>query len=155
MLNDFKESCETDQMEARRCILSVLDRLRRSGLSPERAGDVELVLAEAINNIVEHAYEAPGKGQIWLRVMMAADHLVIRLRDDGRPLPANRIPTARLIQPSKKHGILPEGGFGWFLIQSLTSAVRYDRDEGCNLLSLFFRIQAKDLVPPSESGPLP
>lgn len=155
MLSDFTDSCVADEMKVRLCICAVIDRLRGAGLSPERAGDVELVLAEAINNIVEHAYAGVESGRIRIRVMLDRDHLVIRLRDDGRPLPAQQIPTARLIEPSRELGLLPEGGFGWFLIQSLTSAVRYDRDEGCNLLSLFFTIRAHDLAPVAESGPLP
>lgn len=155
MLSDFTENCRADEQAARLCICAVLDKLRRTGLANDRAGDVELVLAEAINNIVKHAYADRIAGRIWLHVMLDTDHLIIRLRDDGCPLPANQIPTARLITPSKEKGILPEGGFGWFLIQSLTSAVRYHRDEGCNLLSLFFQIQDDDLILPPNSGTLP
>lgn len=145
MYSDFTESCLADEMAARHCICAVLDRLRAVGLAPERAGDVELVLAEAINNVVEHAYDGQSDGEIKLRVKLDSEYLIIRVQDEGVPLPTGRIPAAQLGDPSIPNEDLPEGGFGWFLIRSLTSAVRYNREDACNQLSLYFEIRDDDL----------
>ncbi len=151
MHSDFTQSCLAQEMEARHCICAVVARLKDLGLAPERAGDVELVLAEAINNIVEHAYAGGDPGEVRVQAALSDDSLVIRLSDDGAALPEERIPAARLPDADGDLDDLPEGGFGWFLIRSLTSAVRYERSEGSNQLALFFKIDSDELPGLSHS----
>lgn len=155
MLTEFSCSCVANELEARRCICDVLSTLVSAGLLTKQAQDVELVLAEALNNIVEHAYVERRDGTVFLQAHLMPDSLTIRLRDTGRPLPFGRIPKTKLVEPSKELGILPEGGFGWFLIHSLTSAVQYERQNGTNHLSLFFRLAPENTPRPLEKKQLP
>lgn len=155
MRTEFSSSCAATELEARRCIGDVLGNLLSAGLVVEQVQDVELVLAEALNNIVEHAYGDRRDGTVFLHTRLLPDSLTIRLRDTGRPLPFGRIPKTKLVEPSKELGALPEGGFGWFLIHSLTSAVHYERQDGTNHLSLFFRLAPDNTPCPLEKKQLP
>lgn len=121
--------------EALTAVLSGLDFL---SLDLEESGAVELVLAEVLNNVVEHAYgdETPG----WIEVGCAhrPNGLHFLVRDEGRPLPDGILPIGQRPDISDVVDALPEGGFGWFLIQDLAKDVQYRRHDGLNLLS--FRI---------------
>ncbi len=92
----------------------------------------ELVLAEVLNNIAEHAYGGGG-GPVSLALRQRAGELACRVADKGRPMPGNRLPDATLpdLAPSDS---LPQGGFGWPLIRGLTCRLRYRRQTGFNIL---------------------
>lgn len=113
-------------------------------------GTIELVLAEVLNNIVEHAY-ADGPGLITLDLRVARGRLFCLLRDEGHPMPAGRLPHGLPPSIALAQANLPEGGFGWFLIRRLTRDLRYDREPGCNRLS--FSIPQTGAVCLSQSGP--
>jgi len=115
-------------------------------LSADCRASTELVLAEVLNNIVEHAY-ARSDGPITLEMRLAEDALACAVRDHGLPMPAGRMPRgarARLDVPDED---LPEGGFGWFLIRRLTRNLAYVRDGGSNRLTF--------LVPLERAGQSP
>lgn len=97
-------------------------------------------MAEAVNNIVEHAYCGGEPGPIRLRCTLRDRRLDIRICDTGQPMPDGRMPAGLVADVSMPRADLPEGGFGWFLIRALSSDIRYDRRCGCNRLSLRFDI---------------
>lgn len=115
-------------------------RLAVAGLSAEGCGSVELALAEALNNIVEHAYPAGEPGEIRLSVRMSRDRLCCRLRDRGVPLPGLALPEGARPDPAVARAALPEGGFGWYLIRDLTDALSYAREVDENILTLEFAL---------------
>lgn len=95
----------------------------------------EIVLAEVLNNIVEHAY-AQKKGQITLLIDQAAQGLRCEITDSGLPMPGLRLPDGN---PPTLAEIadLPEGGFGWFMIRSLAEELNYIHINGQNRLSFW------------------
>ncbi|MEM8576659.1 MAG: ATP-binding protein [Pseudomonadota bacterium] len=113
-----------------------------SGLAPlhldvEEAGTVELVLAEVLNNICEHAYaEAEDAGVIELSCRQGPGGLIFGVTDDGHPMPNGQTPLGMQADLDVDLMDMPEGGFGWFLIQDLAKDVRYERQGGRNHLSL-------------------
>ena len=111
-------------------------RLLRTMTATAR-GTAQIVIAEALNNIVEHAY-ASGAGEIELSLRRSGGKLSVRITDRGQPMPGNTLPAGALPAPDPANP--PEGGFGWFLIRSLTQDLRYCRSGGCN--HLFFRLDA-------------
>lgn len=115
-------------------------RLAAQGLSEEGCGGVELALAEALNNIVEHAYPAGHPGEIRLSVTMTRGRLCCRLRDRGAPLPGLAVPARPRPDPAVARAALPEGGFGWYLIRDLTDALSYVRQDDENILTLEFAL---------------
>ena len=102
-------------------------------------GTAEIVLAEVLNNIVEHAY-ADQAGDITLRLVRHDGEVHCTVSDTGAPMPGLCLPEGRF-QPLKDLADLPEGGFGWFLIRSLTEGLAYQRSKGRNRLS--FQLPAK------------
>lgn len=112
-------------------------RLRALGETEETCGTVEIVIAEALNNIVEHAYGGTG-GEIALDMARETGGLCCILRDRGRPLPGLRLPEGTAPPAVTPRESLPEGGFGWFLIRALTDRLDYARADGENRLTLHF-----------------
>lgn len=134
----FSHRFRASELEARDAITAIMAKLRALGLPHGRTGDVELALAEAVNNIIEHAYEGRGQGEVAIRFMLGPDHLMIRIFDSGVPLPSGQVPPPQPADLAGTRDSLPEGGFGWSLIHQLTNAIHYDREPDCNILSLCF-----------------
>jgi serine/threonine-protein kinase RsbW len=122
-------------------------------LTQDYRGTVELVLAEALNNIVEHACDRQC-GKIYIRLNLGPQDLHCRIEDNGRPMSDGNLPSGelQLFDPS---GDVAEGGFGWFLIRSLSHDLDYRRIGECNQLS--FRISAefpnKHKIAPDPASP--
>lgn len=105
---------------------------------PETArANAEIVLAEALNNVVEHAYAA-GPGAIEVTLAGVPGWLDCQIVDRGLPMPGLSLPAGRL--PAAEPSGPPEGGFGWHLIRSLACDLVYRRSGGCNRLS--FRLSS-------------
>ncbi len=134
----FKTAFRATELEAREAIATISTRLRASDLTPDRADEVEIALAEAVNNVVEHAFVDSEPGVVRILCSLRSAHLDIRIADTGTPLPQSRLPPGLASDVSVPRSELPEGGFGWFLIRTLTSDIRYDRCGLINHLSLRF-----------------
>lgn len=104
-------------------------------LSPDDKSVVEIVLAEVLNNIVEHAYQERPTGRIDLSVEHVARGLNILVTDEGLPLPEGLPRTQEKLDLTCAKEDLPEGGFGWHLVRELTQELHYERREGVNILS--------------------
>ncbi|SDH13378.1 ATP-binding protein [Alloyangia pacifica] len=109
--------------------------LSRADLCPTVQGCIELVLAEALNNVVEHAYSTSEGGRIAVRLDPRGETMLLELRDNGRPMPDLTLPEGQL-RPLVGSGDLPEGGFGWYLIRRLAVRVTYRREAGTNVLQI-------------------
>lgn len=92
----------------------------------------ELVLAETMNNIVEHAMARHDQGKIGLYIKLGQSGLSCCLNDDGDPMPGGALPEAAVTGPCPDD--LPEGGFGWPLVRCLTHDLSYERASGENIL---------------------
>ena len=62
----------------------------------------------------------------------------MRVSDDGRPMPGFALPCATPPELDVPCADLPQGGFGWALVQALTADLRYRRAAGRNELALRF-----------------
>lgn len=113
-------------------------RLVELGVPVDRAGDIKIALAEAINNVVEHAYADALPADIRVKCSLCRSLLEVQILDTGNPMPGLQAPRGIPASVETTRQNLPEGGFGWFLIRQLTSEVRYERQEGHNLLFLRF-----------------
>ncbi len=104
-------------------------------LSVEERECTLLVLAEAMNNVVEHGYGgSPG----WIGLMpgprrSGRDWRIVDRAQNGPP-------TACL--QADMPGDLAEGGFGWPLIRALTDGVQMRRCAGFNVMT--FQVRAED-----------
>jgi serine/threonine-protein kinase RsbW len=144
MVETFACSFQATELDARTGIGDVVGHLRRLGLNETRAGEVQIALAEAVNNVVEHAYAGSAPGDVRIRCNLDNDRLWISIWDAGMPLPDNKLPLGKPADISGPVEDLPEGGFGWFLIRELTSDIQYQREDGSNELSMCFEIELKN-----------
>lgn len=105
------------------------------GVSEGAFGTCELVLAEVLNNIVEHAYKDTKDGQIRVELQLLDAELCARIEDTGNAMPGDRLPDGELASLDVPTQDLPEGGFGWFMIRSITQELTYQRQDGVNCLN--------------------
>jgi serine/threonine-protein kinase RsbW len=143
MVDSFACSFRATELDARRGIVSVVERLKEMGIPNTRVDEVQIALAEAVNNVVEHAYAETATGDVLIRCNLHPDRLWVEIRDAGAPFPASKLPEGRAVDVNTDTPLedLPEGGFGWFLIRELTSVIQYQRNMDNNQLSLCFEIQ--------------
>lgn len=119
-------------LEDMRASLASLD------LAEDFLGTIELVVAEALNNITEHAYAGSNTGLIRICTNVKNNRLTINLVDDGHAMPGEKVPKPDLPDASGPLHSLPEGGFGWYLIHDLSDAVTYSRTDNQNHLQISF-----------------
>ncbi len=105
---------------------------------PDR-GTAEIVLAEVLNNIVEHA-QAPKAGDIEVLLSHTTQGLACTVIDRGLRMPGGRLPEGVPASLSVPTGDLPEGGFGWHLIRLLATDLAYRRHGDRNELSFRLRL---------------
>lgn len=119
-------------------IATLSARLAAHGLPDSKADDVKIALAEAINNVVEHAYAGVAPAEVQIDCCLCKDKLEIQITDTGNPMPDLRLPSDTLASVETALKDLPEGGFGWHLIHQLASEIQYERRGAGNLLRLRF-----------------
>lgn len=125
---------DADPVAIRRSLSRMLASPPLSGLAAEARGVAELVLAESLNNVAEHAYDEGG-GSIEVTLRQDPDGILCQIVDSGRSMPNGRLPEGQLpTNTNAQLQDLPEGGFGWHLIRSLCADLSYTRSEGRNLL---------------------
>ena len=113
-------------------------------LSDGERDAIELALAEALTNIVQHGFGKDRGQPERLRVRERDAAVEIDLWDQGRPIPRERLRNADAsttfqFDPTDLAG-LPEGGMGLALIKSAFHEVRYGSRDGTNRLHLVRRL---------------
>lgn len=127
----FRTVIASDSLAVRAALRELMAAGMMQDLSDDLRGAAEIVLAELLNNVVEHAY-ADYPGEIAIEVARARDGLHCEVVDCGRPMPGGQPPDPDLSPPHA----LPEGGFGWFLIRALSADLGYRRQNGRNEIRL-------------------
>lgn len=128
-MTEFEKTYEfrSQYAQVRETLSDLLGELRAAGVDGEDAGIVEVVLAEAMNNIVEHAYrEAPDQISS-LECKLEGAGLRVTLTDTGVAMPGLTLPEGKCPTGDTELQDLPEGGFGWHLIHTLTEELVYAR----------------------------
>lgn len=126
----------------RQALHTLIGHLNSLRLEDEELGSVELVVAEALNNIVEHAYRGREGGEIQLWWTLGRTGLHVRIADTGRQMPDGWVPLMMSRDAADHAALVPEGGFGWFLIAGLAHNVVYRREKNVNTLT--FRMVVGD-----------
>ena len=106
-------------------------------LDSDEAGTVELVLAEALNNVVEHALaHTSEQTAIEIHGYNDAAGLHLTVIDRGAPMPKGAAPLSKAPNLNVETCDMPEGGFGWFMIHTLATEVHYARVGTSNHLTM-------------------
>ncbi len=69
---------------------------------------IEMAVDEACSNIIEHAYEGEGKGDIRCTCSVTEDALKVVIRDRGKPFDPSRVPPPNLsddLDERQAHGL--------------------------------------------------
>jgi len=113
--------------------------LVRCGIADDLCGTVEIALAEALNNVVEHAHASGTHGSIRVEIAQIGAGIHCEIHDAGSPLPGLALPQGMRPPLNAPRADLPEGGFGWYMIRSLTQDLHYSRSRGMNRLGFTVR----------------
>lgn len=140
-INPIAIRVESGPQAARTALEALFSKLAPLELDSEDTGRIELVLAEVLNNISEHAYPDGGpQGPITLDCRLQKGALYFNTTDQGRPMPAGELPTGAPANLNVDLEDLPEGGFGWFLIRDMTEEIAYNRTGSQNQLSFAIKL---------------
>lgn len=114
----------------------------RLDIAQEERGALNLVLEEALVNVVNYAYPSGVKGDIDLEVRFdEADRaLTFIIRDSGKPFDPTLAAEADVDAPLEDRRI---GGLGIQLIRTLMDSVSYSYTGGCNELTLIKYLSSK------------
>jgi len=107
---------------------------------PYDQGEVELVLAEILNNIAEHGGLESLEHPISLK-WHKANGLCINVIDSGRCIPSGTIKNADMPDLNTTVDDLPEGGFGWALVDVICDHVHARRRGSFNTIRVVFSKQ--------------
>lgn len=135
----------SDLISVRHALIELQAALRQREVPADMLIEIELVLAEVLNNICKHAYDNDPAGLVRLVVRIREGAVHCSTVDRGRPLPGQAPPPARRLSSPDAHGT-PESGFGWHIIQELTSTLRYARRRGRNHMCFTIRSSALQAV---------
>ncbi len=125
----------SDPLAVRQALARIMEEVSALAPPDDTLATVEIVLAEVLNNIVEHACEGLSDRRISITIAPTARGLQCQVRDNGRPLPGGALPAGEPPDPTRQIPELAEGGFGWLLIRGLAHDLRYQRIAGMNVLS--------------------
>ena len=123
----FRLVLPASETGVRRGLISISKSLKKVDFKDVDIQDVELALAEVLNNVVEHAYAGKKEGEIEINLFVTSVGLFASIIDDGHPMPNSQLPIGHCVDPNTPTSELPEGGFGWFLIRQLTEDLEYCR----------------------------
>jgi len=121
-------------MATRTALAQAQEAWLEAGIDADLRARWEQVLAEVLNNVVEHAFADKPNGHARLITRVTADGLQCEVMDNGVAMPDGQLPKGELAPLSDDINDLPEGGFGWFMIYAMTQDLTYQRKSGWNHL---------------------
>ena len=133
-LSTYATRFASDPMDVRAALTELEARLRELEVNNVTISDVSLVLAEVLNNVVEHAHQDRRDGAIHLEVFARPCCIRCQIVDNGLAMPGLELPAGLLPSNDTDLQDLPEGGFGWFLIRNMTADLTYQRVDAENRL---------------------
>ena len=102
-------------------------------LQPDMVFNLNLVLEEAVSNVILYAYPDGGPQEIHLTAKVCNSALQIVLSDRGVEFDPTQVPDADITLSGEER---PIGGLGVYLIRQIMNSVEYKRIDGENVLIL-------------------
>ncbi|MCD7925707.1 ATP-binding protein [Phocaeicola sp.] len=102
-------------------------------LSPKLVFNLNLVLEEAVSNIILYAYPKQMGKEISITADKNDNILLLTLTDTGKEFNPTEVPEVDITLSAEER---PIGGLGIFLIKNIMNEVEYQRVEGTNVFTL-------------------
>ena len=102
-------------------------------LAPDLVFNLNLVLEEAVSNVILYAYPKEEHQEIVLTAKKTDKNLIFVLKDSGKEFDPTQAPDADITLSAEER---PIGGLGIFLIRQIMNQVEYQRIDGKNVLTL-------------------
>ena len=102
-------------------------------LSSDIIFNLNLVLEEAVVNVINYAYPKEEHEFIYLSAHMHEGSIILVLTDTGKEFDPTLAPEVDITLSADER---PIGGLGIFLIRQIMNEVRYERIDGKNILTL-------------------
>ena len=104
----------------------VAEIARRVPMNAQEVHDLELVVTEAMTNVVEHAYDGDERCRVELSVSHDRQHFAIVIRHDGRDFDPAAHPDPVMRDYLAERRV---GGLGLYLIKKLMDEVEYTTND--------------------------
>jgi serine/threonine-protein kinase RsbW len=101
------------------------DLARKMGFAPERAQDLEIAVAEACINAMEHGNHFDGTTKVYVAMTVHADRLAIDVSDEGRSGTPSIDDFSLPDIGAQIDGTQPVGGLGLFVIKALVDEAEF------------------------------
>jgi serine/threonine-protein kinase RsbW len=112
-----------------------------AGLDDSAICRCQLAVDEACTNIIEHAYQGEGRGDIALRCEAGPGELTITIEDQGKRFDPNEVPEPQLNTSLEDMQV---GGLGLYFMRQVMDAVEFSYEDGSNKLVLVKRRDGTD-----------
>lgn len=125
---------ETREEELQRLAAAVERLAEEDGWPETLAFKVSLILEELALNVIRYGHDQEGLHEVDIRIFSGADGLTIEMADDGRPFnPLADAPAPDVDASVEDRRV---GGLGIHLSRSMTTEMRYRREDGKNCLTM-------------------
>jgi len=132
--NKIKHFVIENQIEELSSLAEKIDDLAEEWeFSPGLAMNLNLVIEEAVSNIIFYAFKDKQKHDIEITVSLENKRLNIKITDDGIPFNPLTQEQPDINLPTEER---PVGGLGIFLISQIMDEMKYDRNKNENILTL-------------------
>lgn len=101
--------------------------------TPDWVFNMNLVLEEAISNVILYAYPKEEQQEISLLAKISDHNLIFVLTDNGKEFDPTLTPDADVTLSAEERQI---GGLGIYLIRQIMDKVEYQRIDGMNILTM-------------------
>jgi serine/threonine-protein kinase RsbW len=131
----MKELFEIDnRLEALSVLAEKMEKLAEKwALDMSLTMNINLVLEEALSNIIFYAYKDSKKHTIHISIVLENNNITIEIKDDGIPFdPTSRKEPDITLAAEER----PIGGLGILLITKIMDQVSYSREKNQNKLTL-------------------
>ena len=106
-------------------------------LTPEITFNLNLVLEEAVSNVIYYAYGEEKQKEISLTAKMSENNLIFVLTDSGKEFDPTKVPDADITLSAEEREI---GGLGIFITKKTMDSVTYAYENGKNILTMTKKI---------------
>jgi serine/threonine-protein kinase RsbW len=116
---------------------SIQGLCKLTSLSPVAIDDVQLCVAEGINNVIKHSYENQAGHQVVVTVSLRKEMIIIEISNDGSAMDPQLL---KIVTAPSTDNLpleqLPEGGWGLYIIKTKMDEVTYQDDGQTHVLRM-------------------